>query len=547
MNVTSQIEDHSQNLNLYSRAPLSCEAKEEQIHSMPKPVLSLIAVTRDDSYNNDTLQRLSRMIDCLDLYNKHTKDHYIELIVVDYLGRNSLLDGLRLPESVIGFTKFFQVIDRYSKQTKGDPGFNIGHAQNLGFMHSSGMFVGVLAYDLLHSLSSLCGLIAALSRSSFDFTKSGSRVFCTPRIMLPEYVAQLSLSAIGYNELLESTNSSVRRIDSCIPIGSGAGMIIIDRMSWGELGGTDERFEGWGYHDNDFILRASRTHKIVDLGSFGVISFKPMYSSGGLRKKLHSDHKRLLNPRWINDQRQAFRKVDSHTNYEVIQQSVSINSHQPSAKRSSGGGFEEATIQEWSKSIRFDDLIARSPLSRNSFHPLELAVLRFLLEAYSHSPSGHICILGCSPLWQILEIVTCAMNFSEYTVVELNSYPSVGKSERLVDIISEVYKTGSFGGYIHSITGHPAQFGGCLMMRDDSPNPITTLIADLDLLAVYSGSICWSEVIGKLTSLKWVVFYSVKFDSNIVLEAICDMLTDNGFKHHLRDGFLFSCRRSLSL
>ena len=86
------------------------------------------------------------------------------------------------------------------------------------------------------------------------------------------YSIYYNLGEAKSNEILQSEPESaiVFEADDCEHIiNSTAGMLLMERSAWEEVGGYDERFIGWGYEDNAFQLALDTLRGPHDRVSFG--------------------------------------------------------------------------------------------------------------------------------------------------------------------------------------------------------------------------------------------------------------------------------------
>lgn len=273
---------------------------------VPSQILTIVAVGQNDDYNEDNLYRL-------EVFLNLTADHLenlgllneVEIVFVDYLSATPITNHLQISSTAKSITRFLYVNSDGAEHLV-DRTFDTSKSLNIGIKAAKGRFVAVQALDLLLTRSSLYSLLSILSGKLSIARNLETSVLTTPRRLIPREFGLRQPSFISWQRLLERVSSRCGLFsdnDYYPSVGSGTGALIAKKDHYLRLCGFDERFTGWGFIDNDFIIRASRFGTPIDLGAYGIVHYKPEYSKNGRRAASISDKNTVVpkrqNPHWL--------------------------------------------------------------------------------------------------------------------------------------------------------------------------------------------------------------------------------------------------------
>ena len=490
---------------------------------LDRPILSIVTLTRNDNYNSDGLLRLHRSVEGYVSCSKNLREKSLEVLIVDYLSTSPIKNEIRIISSNTVEVKIVSVTKVDFGANSGDPDkLNMGHAQNIGINLASGKFVAVAAYDLLHTNYALKTLVDLLDCDMGPFDPHTS-ILLTPRIRVPQYVIQSQFTYSELNSLMLGSNSSAARINCCLPVGSGGGMIIASDYVWQVLNGLDERFEGWGYHDNDLVIRASRRFQIIDLGHFGILSFKPDYDPSGARSKLMLNRRRL-NPRWVNVAMNAFKRRSNDTvnDFVVAVDSVPLFDNRTDITEHSDDSssfLNEQVLAGVDKAVNSDvfDIVIQDSVPTVFHHFIKVARIFVPLRAISSlttlNPVLSVIFFGISPSSFVLEVVSKSLYFSHLSVVEPSSSSSVGTSEIFVDKFTWIQEKGIFKGPLTGYSGKIEDFNPTLLSFMNKYNS-HGLVVDTDTAAasLYLREAHFVDLVCHVAT-KWLFVYGLRQDT----------------------------------
>ena len=283
------------------------------IDSSKNPLYSLVTIGRNDNYNPDFLYRLQTMLN----FNAKALERIgrldaVEFVVVDWGSAAPLREALELDALAASATTFLEIPPKIAAQLSGGiSNINIPKAVNTGVRRAHGRFVGIQGADLLTTGSSWRALLWALEDRHDDLPAPSAAVLQVPRRTVPwSFVARQPDIDRWERWLLtcsQATPEPPGRIAFHPAVGGGMGIIILHRDMWRDTNALEESFPGWGFSDNDLVLRISAHHPWLDAGTYGVVCHKMAHAPHGLRGKFFSkgvfskdgESTIVRNPYWI--------------------------------------------------------------------------------------------------------------------------------------------------------------------------------------------------------------------------------------------------------
>ena len=256
------------------------------------PLYSLVTFGRNDNYNPDFLYRLQTMLN----FNARALEKIgrlddVEFVVVDWGSAAPLREALALEAPAASATSFLELSpETVARVSDGPNGMHTTRAVNTGIRRARGQFVGFQGADLLTTNASWRALLSALEGLHDDFPALSRSVLQIPRRIVPwSFVARQPDLDRWERWLLTCSQVSPEppRTFTFFPaVGGGMGIIILHRDLWRDAKALDETFTGWGYSDNDLVLRVSAHHPWIDAGTYGAVCYKMEHAPHGSRGRL---------------------------------------------------------------------------------------------------------------------------------------------------------------------------------------------------------------------------------------------------------------------
>jgi len=163
-----------------------------------------------------------------------------------------LCDGGSTQQEVVEALTTMAIWDEVTVLSYPDPGFNKAALINQGLRHALGETVLVSDADIVWNAAALNALLTTLAETPMALCYVAQVNETTPQ------TPALSRSRYGYR--VERTDQGVTvKIEPIMPRTDhrpGCGLVAARRKTWQTLGGYREPFQGWGWEDQDLLIRA---------------------------------------------------------------------------------------------------------------------------------------------------------------------------------------------------------------------------------------------------------------------------------------------------
>ncbi|MEB3290741.1 MAG: glycosyltransferase [Leptolyngbya sp.] len=159
--------------------------------------------------------------------------------------------GSTQPEVVATLTRVARG-DGVTVLSRPDPGFNKAALMNEGLRHAQGETVLVSDADILWNEAALNALLATLAETPSalcHIAQVNETTPQTPALSRPRYGYGIERTAQGITVRVEPVPLRPDHRPGC-------GLVAARWETWHTLGGYKEQFQGWGWEDQDLLIRA---------------------------------------------------------------------------------------------------------------------------------------------------------------------------------------------------------------------------------------------------------------------------------------------------
>lgn len=153
-----------------------------------------------------------------------------------------------------------------------DPGFNKAALINQGLRHALGETMLVSDADILWNAAALNALLATLAETPTalcHIAQVNEMTPQTPALSRPRYGYRVERTAQGIIVKIEPVTPRPDHRPGC-------GLVVAQGETWQKLGGYKEPFQGWGWEDQDLLIRA----ELLDI---------PLRAAGCVLHQSHAD------------------------------------------------------------------------------------------------------------------------------------------------------------------------------------------------------------------------------------------------------------------
>ena len=163
-----------------------------------------------------------------------------------------LCDGGSTQPEMVDALATMAIWDEVTVLSYPDPGFNKAALINQGLRHAQGETVLVSDADIVWNEAALNALLATLAETPTALchvAQVNETTPQTPALARPRYGYRVERTAQGVTVRVESVTPRPDHRPGC-------GLVAARRETWQKLGGYKEPFQGWGWEDQDLLIRA---------------------------------------------------------------------------------------------------------------------------------------------------------------------------------------------------------------------------------------------------------------------------------------------------
>lgn len=202
------------------------------------------------------------------------------------LGTYQLLicDGGSTQPDVVAILESWSAAASVTVWSRPDPGFNKAALINWGLRHSEAETILVSDADILWTSPAIAALLSALAETptalcpiaQVQETDPQASALARPRYGYHVYPSPQGMT-VGV-ERVDPTEGRPRDRPGC-------GLVAARRQTWWQLGGYKEQFQGWGWEDQDLLMRAELLG--IPLRAVGCVTHQS--HPDALRNRFHGD------------------------------------------------------------------------------------------------------------------------------------------------------------------------------------------------------------------------------------------------------------------
>ena len=275
----------------------------------PRPKLSLILCTRNDSYQGNSVWRLQTGLN----YTAKAAAEVgrlddVEIVVGDWGSETPVRDALSLTPEAARIARFVTIPPEIARAEQKDSPFPEVLALNAAARRARGEYIGRIDQDILVSARFFEKFfwLAEKQRLLVPFEKA---VLSNRRNIPYRFAVSLpSLAVVA--RYIRWFGSYLPRMDpppAHLFYQCWIGILLMHRDIWHECGGYDERFIYMDFMEMDVILRLSSRYQVVDLGELVDCAFYHLNHERPRVTRHVNRYRRKVNPwRTLDDMPEDF-------------------------------------------------------------------------------------------------------------------------------------------------------------------------------------------------------------------------------------------------
>jgi len=188
-----------------------------------------------------------------------------------------LCDGRSTQPEIVAALTMVAIWDEVTVLSCPDPGFNKSALINQGLRHALGETVLVSDADIVWNEAAINALLTTLVETPTALcyvAQVNETTPQTPALSRPRYGYRVERTAQGVTVRVEPVTPRPDHRPGC-------GLVVAQGETWQKLGGYKEQFQGWGWEDQDLLIRAEL---------LGI----PLRTAGSVLHQSHADTLRNL-------------------------------------------------------------------------------------------------------------------------------------------------------------------------------------------------------------------------------------------------------------
>ena len=237
-----------------------------------KPILSLLACSRNDRYMGNPVWRLQTALNYLARSVQEVgREGEVEVLVTDWGSEIPLHTVLQLSPAAAGLVSFIIVSPAVAQQVQGDSPFSEVHAFNAAARRAGGQYLGRIDQDTLVGTRFLRTFFELYEGKRQLDVPLASALMLSNRHQIPYRFASRCPSSWELDHFMRWFGRFLSGEMYWLPphlfLRSLVGIWLVHRDVWFECGGYDERMKYYDWMETDMMLRLmQRGYTVFDLG-----------------------------------------------------------------------------------------------------------------------------------------------------------------------------------------------------------------------------------------------------------------------------------------
>ncbi len=246
-------------------------------------MLTVITQGRNDNYMGNFTGRLARTI------NKHASnieilgiENEVEILCTDWGSESALYNALKLTDEAKDLVRYILVPPEIAKEYDKDAGFSVVHSVNTAARRASGDILLISDSDVyipLDTMARLMHLVRHYPQKAF---------YWASKYHIPQTIANTSIAEEEMDEYISAHWREFMHEGINVRDFKGYGVaLLVDKQTWFDVQGLDERLIYWGINDTDITHRLRLYgYNLFDLERMGM-SFFHLEHYANQRKQMH--------------------------------------------------------------------------------------------------------------------------------------------------------------------------------------------------------------------------------------------------------------------
>ncbi|MFZ5807176.1 MAG: glycosyltransferase family A protein [Verrucomicrobiota bacterium] len=222
----------------------------------------------------------------------------VEVMMTDWGSEIPLRDALELSPEAAQMTTFVEVSEEAAKKVYPEGAFYPSGAYNASIRRATGKFIMLTDSDCMIPPQGMETLMRILSGEIPFLTPLSETFFYIRRYQIPWENAQRQPSVQDWRRYIQFHAGALRKeLSEGGMLGGYAAAQLMHRDRWHETRAYDENLKGWGWCDNEIMIRMNQKYPWVDLISHGIYGLHMEHWSRNSRK---DTSRKNINPMQIH-------------------------------------------------------------------------------------------------------------------------------------------------------------------------------------------------------------------------------------------------------